>query len=157
MDETQVWTDGSFSEKTGHGGWAWVSHTRSDSGGTDSGHSSGAMEHRAIIYALRAHPVDEPLVIFTDHLHFARTLRAERDLLHLWLAGPLRRRGTMSHGLMVLAYEELSGRTVRFEHVRSHAGETHNERADRLAKAARIQSESEGESSGHQDTGMAGA
>lgn len=135
-EETQVWTDGSYSEKTGHGGWAWVSRASWNAGHCIERASSGVMELRAILEALRNNP--GPLVIYSDHLDYCRRLSKSRAYLREWLAGSSRDREKLSHGLLVLIYQELEGRHVRFEHVYGHAGDKYNERAHKLANNARL-------------------
>lgn len=135
--ETQVWTDGSFSNQTGIGGWAWVSRSTWRSGRTVNGDCSQAMELRAILEALRFH-TEDPVVVYTDHLFYSQILGVERDVFYDWLASEERNRSALIHGLLVLLYDELEGRRVRFEHVRAHNGDRFNEMADKLARNARL-------------------
>ena len=134
--ETQVWTDGSFSPRTRRGGWAWVSRTGWNAGACENGVSSEAMELRAILEALRNNP--GPLVIYTDHIASVGKFSQDQLRLREWLAGARRDRTSLEHGLRVLIHDELADRQVRFQHVRGHSGDRYNERADRLAKNARL-------------------
>lgn len=136
--ETQVWTDGSYSEKTGHGGWAWVTHSTWNSGFSLNGESSGSMELRAILWAIREIPGD--LVIYTDHQGYANILSKgrHRHMLKEWLSAGHRDRTTLHHGLLVLIFDDMHGRNIRFEHINGHSGDKHNERAHKLANNARL-------------------
>lgn len=60
---TEIYTDGSFNDQTGSGGWAAaVVHARS---GNQSGTSSYEMELRAIVEAAKL--VEAPCTIVSDH------------------------------------------------------------------------------------------
>lgn len=135
---TTVWTDGSSTGRWGIGGWAWCvldgpNAGREGSGG-DPWTTNQRMEMQAAHEAVKALPglllivSDSQYVVrcFTDRWWIrwdARDWRkvANTDLWQPFIADVLERAGE-----------------VRFAWVKGHAGLPGNERADELAKAAKV-------------------
>lgn len=108
----------------GPGGWGYVVH---ESGQTESGSCSDAtnnqMELLAVLKAIHSLPKDKSIKIRTDSQYVAQTFKngdTVRNNLNLW--SELR--------------EIASVRAIKLVWVKGHAGDEHNELADRLANEA---------------------
>ncbi len=136
-----IWTDGACSGNPGPGGWAailvWNGSERELSGG-ERDTTNNRMELMGPLEALRALSRPSTVVVKTDSAYL------QRAFTDGWLAR-WKRNGWQTSGKTPVAnrdlWEQLDalvGRhTVTFERVKGHAGVDMNERADRLAVAAR--------------------
>lgn len=132
MERLTLWTDGgAWLRGLRPGGWAFLAEERNrivyrDSG-AEVGATSNRMELRAVVEALRwafdEHP-DVPLLVATDCRNIVQRRRSSlRADPRLWQD--------------LDALVELRAGSVAFAWVRGHAGEHLNERADKMATAAR--------------------
>lgn len=135
-----VSTDGScpFKNPGGAIGWAWVNH---DGTQFSAGHPSGTnqiAELMAVRDAILAHPGQETLVIESDSQY---AIKCSSVWLRGWKAKGWRTtNGQPVKNLPLIkqidaAITARAGK-VEFRWVRGHAGNRHNEIADRLAGAA---------------------
>ena len=127
----EVYTDGAAlgSRKENRGsGWAYKmifnGHTKTDSGDY-IGQTSNRMEMMAVYQALKAiHDKTVPVVVYSDSqivVNVMAGLWIPKKNLDLW-------------GRLVT--EKNRFKDIRFEWVRGHNGNPHNEEVDRLAEAA---------------------
>ena len=132
--------DGSALGNPGPAGWAWyVDDDHWASGGWPRG-TNNMGELKAVLDLLHqtAH-LDDDLLVYCDSLYVINTVTQ-------WMAGWKRKGWRKKDGKPVLnidlvrgldeALNDGSGRRVRFEWVKGHAGHPLNEAADRLAVAA---------------------
>lgn len=129
MEETQtiVYADGSCLGNPGPGGWGVVIINADGStrvlSGANPATTNNRMEITAAIEALRAFPPGTEVTIRTDSQYVVKTMTMgwkRRENLDLWRE----------------LDAEVARRLVRWEWVRGHAGDIHNNRADELARAA---------------------
>lgn len=129
--------DGSALGNPGPAGWAWyVDDDHWASGGWPHG-TNNMGELTAVLDLLRATAhLDEDLHVFCDSTYAINTITK-------WMAGWKRRGWRKGDGKPVMNVEivqaldeAMTGRRVRFEWVKGHAGHPLNEAADRLANAA---------------------
>ena len=142
----RLYTDGSFSEDSGVGSWAWllVGDRRSDvgSGGVAAGATHQRMELTAAVEGLRRVVEGVEVEVVTDSLYLA-------DAMELGLVERWRERGWASIGhRRAIAHRDLwleltrltARRRVRFSWVKAHSGkdaDPWNVMADHVAKTAR--------------------
>lgn len=131
MDESSTailaYADGSCLGNPGPGGWGVVivnpdGSTRTLSGANPAT-TNNRMEMTAAIEALRFSPPGADVTIRTDSQYVVKTMTLgwkRRENLDLW-----------RH-----LDDEAEQRRVRWEWVRGHAGDTHNEQADEIARTA---------------------
>ncbi|MCS6922614.1 MAG: ribonuclease HI [Elioraea sp.] len=136
----EAWTDGGCKPNPGPGGWAailrWRDHERELSG-AEAETTNNRMELTAAIAALEAPKRPARLIIHTDSEYL-------RNGVTRWLEGWVRR-GWRNAAKDPVANRDLWERLlaaaarheVEWRWVRGHAGDEMNERADRLATAAR--------------------
>ncbi len=136
----EAWTDGGCKPNPGPGGWAailrWQGHEKELSG-AEPETTNNRMELTAAIAALEAPKRPARLIIHTDSEYL-------RNGVTRWLEGWLRR-GWRNAAKDPVANRDLWERLiaaaarheVEWRWVRGHAGDEMNERADRLATAAR--------------------
>jgi len=136
----EAWTDGGCKPNPGPGGWAailrWQGHEKELSG-AEPETTNNRMELTAAIAALEAPKRPARMIIHTDSEYL-------RLGVTRWLAGWVRR-GWRNAAKDPVAnrdlWERLLAATARHEvewrWVQGHAGDAMNERADRLATAAR--------------------
>lgn len=130
--------DGSSLGNPGPAGWAWVvSEQAWAAGGWPSG-TNNMGELTALLELLRATAdrAEEPLVVMADSKYTI-------DCVTKWMAGWKRKGWRKADGKPVMNREILeaidaaiTGRNVRFEWVKGHAGHPMNEKADDRARAA---------------------
>jgi ribonuclease HI len=131
MDESSTamlaYADGSCLGNPGPGGWGVVivnpdGSTRTLSGANPAT-TNNRMEMTAAIEALRFSPPGAEVTIRTDSQYVVKTMTLgwkRRENLDLWRQ----------------LDDEAEQRRVRWEWVRGHAGDTHNEQADEIARTA---------------------
>lgn len=134
---TTAWTDGSSTGKVGPGGWAWcvvdgLNAGREASGG-DPSTTNQRMELLAAWEAMKA--LDGLLLIVSDSEYVVKGLTTWQVR---WREREFRK--VMNADLWVPAVECFLDRRgeVRLAWVKGHAGYPGNERADELAKAAKM-------------------
>lgn len=136
----EAWTDGGCRPNPGPGGWGvvlrWNDHVKELSGG-EPDTTNNRMELAAAIAALEAPKRPARLIIHTDSEYL-------RNGITRWIAA-WQRNGWRTAGRAPVANRDLWQRLVEaarrheveWRWVRGHAGDPMNERADRLAAAAR--------------------
>jgi ribonuclease HI len=131
MEETPTrmlaYADGSCLGNPGPGGWGVVIVESDGStrvlSGANPATTNNRMEMTAAIEALRAFPPGAEITVRTDSQYVVKTMTQgwkRRENLDLWQQ----------------LDAEAERRLVRWEWVRGHAGNLHNERADELARTA---------------------
>jgi len=134
--EVTIYTDGACQGNPGPGGWAAVlrygSHEREILGG-EKATTNNRMELQAALEALRA--LNEPcqITLFTDSEYLKKGIT---EWLPNWKRRNWRRKGgkLANVDLWMKLDEEMVRHEVHWRWVRGHAGNTMNERVDRLAK-----------------------
>jgi ribonuclease HI len=142
----RLYTDGSFSEESGVGSWAWllVGGRRSEvgSGAVVGGATHMRMELHAAVEGLAQVPAGRPVEVVSDSLYLV-------DGMGLGLVEQWRARGWKSVGrdraishsdLWVRLIDLTAGRRVTFTWVKAHSGDDAdpwNVMADHVAKTAR--------------------
>lgn len=136
----RIWSDGSCAPNPGPGGWAAIidrDGQREEVSGAAAQSTNNIMEMTAAIEALRHTWPGERIHVATDSRYLM-------DGITRWLPGWKRRDWRKADGGAVLNRElwmELdalaSRRRLTWEWVAGHTGHPENERADRLANAAR--------------------
>lgn len=134
---TTAWTDGSSTGRVGPGGWAWCVVDGPNTGREGSGGALGTtnqrMELQAAHEAMRA--LSGLLLIVSDSEYVVKGMT-------LWQEGWRRKnwRKVMNDDLWRPAVDAYLARDgeVRLMWVKGHAGLPGNERADVLAKAAKV-------------------
>jgi RNA-directed DNA polymerase len=121
-------TDGSIAtigrrkgKDQGPGGWAFVVHGTDESGcGRIASATNNQMELRAVIEAMRSVDPKRPVIIRTDSQYVSDAINRQTTI--------------KTNGDLWKEYSKLAEtRRVRVVWVKGHAGDPHNERADRLA------------------------
>ncbi len=133
-----IYTDGSCQGNPGPGGWGVIlrfgRHEREISGG-EKDTTNNRMELRAALEALRA--LTEPcrVMLYTDSEYLKKGIT-------LWMPNWKRRNWRRKGGklanvdLWMKLDEEMARHDVHWRWVKAHAGNTLNERVDRLAREA---------------------
>ncbi|NWG22553.1 MAG: ribonuclease HI [Chloroflexi bacterium] len=133
----EIITDGACRGNPGPGGWAALimgDGTITEIGGAEAQTTNNRMELRAAIEALRQVPPDAPVRLITDSTYLLKgatrwiKLWKKRD----WLTineTPVENRDLWEE------LDALAGQRVRWELVRGHSGDPHNERANAIAQA----------------------
>ncbi len=133
-----IYTDGSCQGNPGPGGWGAIlrfgRHEREISGG-EKDTTNNRMELRAALEALRA--LTEPcrVMLYTDSEYLKKGIT-------LWMPNWKRRNWRRKGGklanvdLWMKLDEEMARHDVHWRWVKAHAGNTLNERVDRLAREA---------------------
>lgn len=133
----EIITDGACRGNPGPGGWAALimcGDTITEIGGAEAHTTNNRMELRAAIEALRQVPPDAPVRLITDSTYL---LNGATRWVRLW-----KERGWLTINETPVEnrdlWEELdalAGERVRWELVRGHSGDPHNERANAIAQA----------------------
>jgi ribonuclease HI len=142
--EVQLFADGACSGNPGPGGWAFVlrhpaSGKEIERSGGDRDTTNNRMELTAVIRGLDALKRPSSVEIVTDSQYVGKGFS---EWLPKWKANGWRRReGSQwkpikNEDLWRQLDALLARHTVRFTHVRGHAGHPENERCDTLAVAA---------------------
>lgn len=133
-----IYTDGACRGNPGPGGWGAIlrygRHERGISGG-ESDTTNNRMELRAALEALRT--LTEPcrVVLYTDSEYLKKGIT-------LWMPNWKKRNWRRKGGklanvdLWMKLDEEMARHEVRWRWVKGHAGNTYNERVDKLAREA---------------------
>ncbi len=133
-----IYTDGACRGNPGPGGWAAIlrygKHEKAISG-DEKDTTNNRMELRAAFEALRS--LTEPcrVVLYTDSEYLKKGIT-------LWLPGWKKRNWRRKGGklanvdLWMKLDEEMARHEVRWRWVKAHAGNTVNERVDKLAREA---------------------
>jgi len=135
-----IYTDGGCRPNPGPGGWGAVileqgREPRELSGGEPNA-TNNRMELQAAIEALRSLPEPHRVEVVTDSQYLRRGIT---EWLPRWRANGWRtadRSPVSNQDLWQSLGEELARHRVTWRWTRGHAGDRHNERADRLAAAA---------------------
>ncbi len=141
-DETvDIWTDGACSGNPGPGGWGailcWRGHERELSGG-EAETTNNRMELMGVIEGLRALRRPTVVRVLTDSAYLQKALTdgwLERWKRNGWRTSA--KKPVANQDLWEALDAALTAHTVHVERVAGHAGVEMNERADRLAVAAR--------------------
>ena len=139
MRELKIYTDGSCLGNPGAGGYAAIliddSGQREEICGGESHTTNNRMELIAAIVALKKVEKEDFAEIFTDSTYLRNAFTQN------WLANWKRRGWILSNGKSVKNQdlwreldELMSTRKVNFNWVRGHAGDSLNERCDKLAR-----------------------
>jgi ribonuclease HI len=133
-----IYTDGACRGNPGPGGWGAIlrygKHEKAISGG-EKDTTNNRMELRAALEALRA--LTEPcrVVLYTDSEYLKKGIT-------LWMPNWKKRNWRRKGGklanvdLWMKLDEEIVRHEVRWRWVKGHAGNTYNERVDKLAREA---------------------
>lgn len=133
-----IYTDGACRGNPGPGGWGAIlrygKHEKAISGG-EKDTTNNRMELRAALEALRA--LTEPcrVVVYTDSEYLKKGIT-------LWMPNWKRRNWRRKGGklanvdLWMKLDEEIARHEVRWRWVKGHAGNTYNEKVDKLAREA---------------------
>lgn len=134
-----VYTDGACIGNPGPGGWAAIIRSRDGSERILAGNAvrttNNRMELIAALEALRVLPEGVRVLLRTDSRHLADAIEkgwAERWRAHGWKRN--RRERAENSDLWEQLLAELERRSVRIEWVRSHNGDSLNERCDAIAR-----------------------
>ncbi|MFU8825928.1 MAG: ribonuclease HI [Brevefilum sp.] len=136
--EVTIYTDGACQGNPGPGGWAallcYGKHEKALSGG-EQDTTNNRMELRAALEALRALKEPCQVTLFTDSAYLKRGIT---EWLPTWKKRNWRRKaGELANvDLWMKLDEEISRHEIRWRWVKGHAGNTYNERVDRLARKA---------------------
>ena len=142
--EVQLFTDGACSGNPGPGGWAFVlrhpsSGKERESSGGEGETTNNRMELIAVIRGLEALNRPTSVEVISDSTY---VLKGMSDWMKKWKANGWRRKEgkkfkpVKNEDLWRDLDQLIQQHTIRFTHVRGHAGHPENERCDTLAVAA---------------------
>jgi ribonuclease HI len=141
MPRVTIYTDGGADPNPGPGGWAAILLEEAggrgkEISGAEPFTTNNRMELTAAIRALEALKVRCRVRLLTDSQYLRRGVT---EWLPGWAARGFKRKdgALQNEDLWRRLAELVEGHEVRWEWVRGHSGDRHNERADRLATAAR--------------------
>jgi ribonuclease HI len=139
-DLVEIWTDGGCKPNPGPGGWAAILRTRGrerELSGAEVMSTNNRMELTAAAAALEALKWPCRVILHTDSEYL-------KNGITRWHAGWVRRNWRNAAGDPVANYDlwqrvlaAAAAHEIEWRWVRGHAGNTMNERADRLAERAR--------------------
>jgi ribonuclease HI len=139
-DLVEIWTDGGCKPNPGPGGWAAILRTRGrerELSGAEVMSTNNRMELTAAAAALEALKWPCRVILHTDSEYL-------KNGITRWHAGWVRRNWRNAAGDPVANYDlwqrvlaAAAPHEIEWRWVRGHAGNTMNERADRLAEKAR--------------------
>jgi len=140
MDEVEIFTDGACSGNPGPGGWGAIMRskgTEKELSGGEKDSTNNRMEMMAVIAALEALKRPCKVTITTDSQYVMKGMTE-------WLVGWKKRNWLTASKKPVKNVElwqrldkAINGHDVKWKWVRGHQGHVENERADKLAVAAR--------------------
>jgi ribonuclease HI len=138
--QTGIFTDGFCEPNPGRGGWAAVrvrdGEAIEERSGAEDPTTNNRMELRGLIEAFRMVGPDEDAAIYSDSLYSVKTATIWAPG---WAAKGWKRKGgeVLNLDLVQELYALAQSRPkVSLQWIRGHAGNTWNERADALARAA---------------------
>jgi ribonuclease HI len=136
-----IYTDGACQGNPGPGGWGVVVCYQDDAiheiGGGDAATTNNRMEMQAAIAALKFfHDANsqDSITLYTDSEYL-------KNGITQWIRGWKQKGWKTSTGKPVLnqdlweTLDKLNSRQIHWEYVRGHAGNIHNERCDKIARA----------------------
>lgn len=136
--EVTIYTDGACQDNPGPGGWAALmrfgKHEKTLSGGAKDT-TNNRMELQAALEALCALKEPCQVTLFTDSEYLKRGIT---EWMPNWKRRNWQRKGgkLANVDLWMKLDEEISRHEIHWRWVRGHAGNSYNERVDRLAKQA---------------------
>ncbi|CAA6605322.1 ribonuclease HI, degrades RNA of DNA-RNA hybrids [Rhodospirillaceae bacterium LM-1] len=138
-DKIRIWTDGACSGNPGPGGWGavliWRGHEKDLSGG-ESATTNNRMEMMAAIAALESLKRPSTVEIATDSQYLHKGIT---EWLQGWKARSWRtadKKPVKNADLWQRLDQAVKGHEIHWRWVKGHAGDTMNERADKLAREA---------------------
>jgi len=141
LPRVTIYTDGGADPNPGPGGWAAILLEEAggrgkEISGAEPFTTNNRMELTAAIRALEALKVRCRVRLLTDSQYLRRGVT---EWLPGWAARGFKRKdgALQNEDLWRRLAELVEGHEMRWEWVRGHSGDRHNERADRLAAAAR--------------------
>lgn len=136
-----IYTDGACTGNPGPGGWGVVAYFTDGSihefGGYEAQTTNNRMEMHAAIAALKllaTSQITEPITLYTDSEYLIKGITQ-------WVKGWKRKGWKTAQGKSVLnqdlwqILDELNAETIKWQHVRGHAGNVGNERCDQIARS----------------------
>ncbi len=136
-----LYTDGACSGNPGPGGWGvvicYADGSIHELGGGDSETTNNRMEMQAAIAALKflaESGQPEPVTLYTDSEYLIKGITQ-------WINGWKKKGWITSTGKSVVnrdlweSLDKLNSRKIRWQHVRGHSGNLHNDRCDAIARA----------------------
>ena len=133
----KIYTDGSCLENPGNGGWAAIinenGNTRKISG-NEKNTTNNRMELMAPINALKDMDPKSEIEIFTDSQYVKLGIT---EWINNWVNNnwkTSKKEDVKNKDLWVELDELISRHNINWEWVKGHAGNTHNEKADYLAR-----------------------
>ena len=136
-----IYSDGACDQNPGPGGWAallrYGKHEEVLTG-SESDTTNNRMELTAAIQALTALKQPSQVVFYTDSEYLRRGIT---EWLPRWRARNWRRKGgALANADLWQALDAaVQPHSIEWHWVRSHAGDRHNQRVDRIAKKAILQ------------------
>lgn len=136
--EVTIYTDGACQGNPGPGGWGVLirhgSHEKELSGGAKNT-TNNRMELQAAIKALRALKEPCQVTLYTDSEYLKKGIT---EWLPNWKQRNWKRKGgaLANVDLWMALDEEIGNHEIHWRWVRGHAGNSFNERVDRLARRA---------------------
>ena len=136
----EIWTDGGCKPNPGPGGWAAILRYKGvekELSGGDAATTNNRMELTAAAEALEALKKPSTVIVYTDSEYV-------KNGITRWMTGWVRKNWRSSTGDPVKNMElwrrllaAVKPHEIEWKWVRGHSGDEMNERADRLATAAR--------------------
>ena len=139
MKSVVMYTDGACRHNPGPGGWGvWLSyegHEKSLRGG-EKDTTNNRMELTAVIEGLRALKQSCIVNVYTDSQYVQKGIK---EWVHTWQKR--QRRAANGHpvknqDLWQILLEEVARHQIHWHWVKAHAGDSHNEYVDQLARQA---------------------
>ena len=138
MKKVLIITDGSCSGNPGPGGWSAIlqyKNTEMAIGGNAANTTNNQMELTAVINALQALKEACEVIVITDSAYIANT--ANGGWIHKWGSRGWQtasNKPVKNRELWEVVAQLIKRHDVKFQHVRGHAGNYLNERADSAAR-----------------------
>lgn len=138
--QVTIYTDGGSKPNPGPGGWAAILVTDGEVVELSDGEkatTNNRMELKAAISALESLQTPSDVTIYTDSVYLKNGITR---WMHTWVKNGWQtssRQPVKNRDLWEKLHAALQNHTVSWRWVKGHAGNRYNERADRLATAAR--------------------
>jgi ribonuclease HI len=137
MDKVTIYTDGSFIQKTGRGGYGAIVKTSQyyeEIYGGFNYTTINRMEMIAVIRSLQSLKSHSEVIIYSDSLYIVKTINTRR--VYLWRDWQWikRMRSIPNSDLWRVILGLLEKHDVTFEWIKGHDSNVYNERCDALAK-----------------------